>query len=167
MINRGIKYEYETRFEKSSIRDELMAWVNMRIKECYPNETRHLTNIGFIHSSKNSSNKPHQKWHIDDDYENDMSNIFVPMHELTIHNSTQFVRGNIEASESKKRLLHDADFGPNKLMKSEKKMWLEVCQVVCEPFMLLKMHNIAHRGIKLTFFGNNCNVEISMENYQK
>lgn len=159
---------YETRFENSSIRDEFMAWVKMCIKECYPNETRHLASIGFIQSAKNSLNKPNQKWHIDDDYDNDISNIFVPMNELTIHNSTQFVRGNIEAYESKMRLLNDGDFGPNKLMKSEKRMWLEVCQVVCEPFMLLKMHNIAHKGIKLEylflyFFATNCHLEMPMK----
>jgi len=144
--------EYEAKFESCDLRDELMAWVRARMTEFYPDQPdRLVTNIGFIHSPSNSAHRPHQKWHIDDDYQNDMNNIFVNMHELSIHNSPQFVPGVLNEPESKQRLNTDLDFGPNKLMRSEKRKWLNVCQLVCEPFMILKMHNIAHRGESCLF----------------
>ena len=37
--------------------------------------------------------------------------------------------------------------GPNELMCVEGKKWLEVCQIVCKPFMILKMYSsVVHRG---------------------
>jgi len=77
----------------------------------------------------------------------------VPLDELTINNSTQFMRGPVS---SRTHMPESNNFpgGPDQIMTSEGRKWLEIVQVVSKPFMILKLHcGIVHRGmvIRLVF----------------
>jgi len=132
---------YSETFLNIEQKDAMAAWVKSLISEFYT-EPRQIVSFGFIHSPKKS--KRDQPWHLD--YGHQVSNLFIPLNELTIQNSTQFIRGPLSKST---RMPESNNFplGPNGIMKSEGKKWLEVVQIVCKPFMILKLHcSIVHRG---------------------
>ena len=169
--NLYLQGEYSDKFVvMNTLKDEFASWVHALIDEFYPYETRNIISYGFIHSPKNATRD--QPWHLD--YGHQVSNLFVPLNELTsiilkqknfsilkiklyclfvyfffpqVHNSTQFIRGPV----SPKIVMPESNnfAGPNELMRDEGKKWLEVCQIVCKPFMILKMHSsVVHRGRK-------------------
>jgi hypothetical protein len=138
--------KFAEKFELISLRNDFFAWVNELLLEFYPNEHRVIISFGFIHSPTNATHN--QPWHID--YGPCMSNIFVPMCELSINNSTQFIRGAMPCLERDDLTTGSYNYkgGPNEFMNKTSKKWLEVSQVVCKAFMILKMHSgVVHRGL--------------------
>jgi hypothetical protein len=132
---------YSETLKQTTQKDEFIIWVNSLLNEFYT-EPREIVSFGFINSPKKGTSD--QPWHLD--YGRQVSNLFVPLHELTIHNSTQFIRGPLSLltpmPESNNFLQ-----GPTEIMKSEGKKFLEVTQLICKPFMILKLHcGIVHRG---------------------
>ena len=140
---------YSSAFLKNTHQKAFIAWVNRLIGEFYHNEPpRHIVSFGFINSPE--QNTTYQPWHLD--YGHQVSNLFVPLNELTINNSTEFIRGPLS---SKTHMPESNNFtdGPDQIMKSERKKWLEIVQVVCKPFMILKLHcGIVHRGMVILRF---------------
>ena len=135
--------EFDEKFALNSLKDSLYAWVNELVAEFYPKEKRTLISFGFIHSPNSSPRD--QPWHID--YGPYFSNLFIPMCELSIKNSTQFIRGPMTRIAPNLAGSYNLEGGPNELRRREAKKWLEICQVVCQSFMVLKMHSaIVHRG---------------------
>ena len=135
--------EFDEKFELNSLKNEFHTWVNELVKEFYPNEKRIIISFGFIRSPQNSSRD--QPWHVD--YSPNFSNLFVPMCELSIKNATQFIRGPMSRIEPNSEGSYNLEGGPNELRRRVGKNWLEVSQVVCKSFMILKMHcAVVHRG---------------------
>lgn len=146
--NLYLQGELSDQFVKNSLKSELISWVKSLVKEFYPYEEkeRYIVSFGFIHSPKNGQRD--QPWHLD--YGHQVSNLFVPLNELTIHNSTQFIRGPYRSIMPES---NNFPGGPAEIMKNESKKWLEVAQLVCKPFMILKLYcSTVHRGKrKLSF----------------
>ncbi len=135
--------EFAEELAYNPLKDSLHSWVNELVREFYPNEKRKLISFGFIHSPNNSSRN--QPWHID--YSPHFSNLFVPMCELSMKNSTQFIRGPMTRIAPNSAGSYNLVGGPNELRRQEGKKWFEICQVVCKSFMILKMHSgVVHRG---------------------
>ena len=135
--------EYSSDFEASSLKDEFVHWVGLMVQEFYPRQERKVISFGFINSPKGCTHD--QPWHLD--YGPEWSNLFVPMCELTIRNSTHFIRGPIKNMPANEKGSYNFSGGPNELMKLAGKEFLEVCQLVSKSFMILKLHTgVVHRG---------------------
>jgi len=78
--NLYLQGEYSDKFVvMNTLKDEFASWVHALIDEFYPYETRNIISYGFIHSPKNATRD--QPWHLD--YGHQVSNLFVPLNELT------------------------------------------------------------------------------------
>lgn len=148
---------------------EMEALVNSLLREFYPRQKRYLRSCGFITSPANS--KKSQAWHYD--YSAGTSNLFIPLVDTTPRNATQFIRG-----ERPEPLPVSQCFPPpNHLLsaKSENLNAVEMSQVVCKAYSILKMFPcVMHRGIqngenhdRVLFFVSSDDVPISLEEDQK
>jgi phosphatidylglycerophosphate synthase len=133
------------KFSNAELQAKFHLFVSNLIEEMYT-DRRSIKSYGFIIAPKNGDKD--QKWHID--YSSTCSNLFVPMTKLTHRNATQFIRhpgGSMTAlypDESGKQVYAD----PHELLASEKTNYLEVSQVVSEPFVVLKLFpGCVHRGV--------------------
>ena len=138
--------KFHKSFENSKLKNAMEEWTRNLVVENFPNESdRVILSYGFLYAPKHG--KTTQEWHID--YYKDVSNLFIPLSELTLKNATQFIRGPLNYVRT-----HNIETGitffpePNVLMDLEKANHLEVCQIVSKPFNLLKMYPcILHHGI--------------------
>lgn len=145
VINRSIYWhniynngKFELEFPR---RGDIDDYVHSLLREFYPDEKpRHLLSYGFIVSP--SHGKESQGWHMD--YSPSVSNLFIPMTAVTHRNTTQFLRGELEMEMPPSQYYPE----PHQLLEIEKGPALEVSQVVCKPFSILKLFpGVVHRGI--------------------
>lgn len=104
-----------------------------------------IHSYGFFFSPKTSSKD--QEYHID--YKPEIKQLFITMVNHTTKNATQFVR--FEPISKPTKGAHEYNrFGATdtELLEREGLDYMEVIQVVCKPYMVLKMgENTVHRGI--------------------
>jgi hypothetical protein len=120
-------------------------WINSLIKEFYTNEKDlKVISYGFLNSPKD--NKRDQPWHLD--YGRCGSLLFVPLDNMTMLNSTQFIRGPYTNKKSTTEMgYYLFKEGPNEVMQSDNRKWIELGQVICKSFTILKLYSgVVHRG---------------------
>jgi len=128
-------------FDQHPLKQELSDWVRSLVKENYPLEPdRAILSYGFITAPKHG--KKDQTWHFD--YGEKVSNLFVPMTEVTPKNGTQFIRGTLKTDMPANNYFPE----PNEVMRLEGANHMEICQVISKPYTLLKLYpGTCHRGI--------------------
>mmetsp|Transcript_3013 Transcript_3013/g.4592 ORF Transcript_3013/g.4592 Transcript_3013/m.4592 type:complete len:446 (+) Transcript_3013:155-1492(+) len=148
----------------SKLHSKVESFTASLLKEFY-STPRVILSYGFIVSPKNGT--LNQRWH--QDYGTTVSNLMIPMTMMTQQNATQFVRhpdGPIKSPTE------DLYFGePHTLFSAEKTDHLEVCQVVTEPYSILKLFpGCIHRGIankedydRILFFVSTSETEIDLQ----
>jgi hypothetical protein len=144
-----------------ALRATLDMWVHDLLREFYP-KPRTILSYGFINSPRRGGSS--QGWHYD--YAPTVSNLFVPMTLVTHRNATQFVRGALRTPMPESQYFPE----PHTLLDDEGVTHMEVCQVVCKPFAILKLFmSIMHRGIangedydRLLFFVSTNDTELDI-----
>ncbi|EFC36787.1 predicted protein [Naegleria gruberi] len=128
-------------FENHPLQKEFHDWVKSLVKSNWLDEQdRIILSYGFITAPKNGNVT--QDWHFD--YGENVSNLFIPLCDVTEKNGTQFIRGPLRQD------MPPGEYFPRpfEIMTEEKSECLQVCQVVCKAFNLLKLHpGVCHRGI--------------------
>ena len=123
--------KYSPIFTNFDLKNEFCKWVENIVREFYHNESRFIVSYGFIKSPKNSDISQH--WHFD--YGEKVSNLFIPLTETTINNSTQFVRGPLKSKMPESNYFPD----PSIVMSMEEQSFMEICQVITKSFNILKI----------------------------
>ena len=127
---------------ENPLRDPLHAWVTRTVKEVYADWPEvHILSYGFITNPAGST--AGQLFHCD--YTPTSSNLFVPMTPVTLLNATQFVRRPLERAK-----MNDIDMigTIEEIMDAEGLDAIEVSQLVCRPFCLVKLgQDTPHRGV--------------------
>ncbi len=123
-------------------RDRLDRWIRQTVASVYADWREvHILSYGFIvNPARNPEGQP---FHLD--YSRTSSNLFVPLTPVTLNNASQFIR---EPLSQPPRQPNDAFGTVEDILEAEGRQAIEVCQLVCRPFSLVRLlPNTPHRGV--------------------
>lgn len=122
---------YNEFYENLSIKKEIDDIVEWLIDEFYKKPVS-LILYGFFVAPVNSTT--YQTWHYD--FDETFSTLFIPLTKLTPKNSTQFIRKKLQQKMPTSSYF-DKDL--NVIMQKEGVSNMEISQIICEPFSILKL----------------------------
>jgi agmatinase len=123
-------------------RGALDAWVRRAVAEAYRDWPEvHILSYGYMVNPVGSTQ--YQPFHCD--YSATSSNLFVPLTRATVSNATQYLNAPLaRATVGEVDVIGEIDA----IMDAEGALAMEVSQLVCRPFCLLKLNPMTpHRGV--------------------
>jgi len=123
-------------------RDRLHAWVQQLVAEAYADwPAVYLISYGFVVNPAGSSVE--QPFHCD--YGVSTSNLFIPLTRVTLNNATRFIRQPLAHARPRTT---DAIGTVDEILAAEGCDVLEVVQLACRPFCLLRLlPGTPHAGV--------------------